>query len=153
MISQTAEYALRAMAHLASKPTEPQTAQQIAAVTLVPLHYLSKVLQALARAGLIHSQRGLHGGFTLITPPEELSVYDIVQAVDPIQRIKRCPLGLAAHGENLCPLHKRLDEAMCEVEQCFRASNLAELLAQESSSRPLCPVPMPVTRAAVDLAD
>jgi len=143
MISQTAEYALRAMAHLASNPDDPQTAQQIAAVTLVPLHYLSKVLQALSRAGLIHSQRGLHGGFKLLKEPENLSVYDIVNAVDPLQRIQECPLGLKAHGSNLCPLHKRLDEAMCQVEKSFRDSNLAELLAEPSTSRPLCPFPVP----------
>ena len=138
MISQTAEYALRAMAQLALEPTTPQTSQQIAAITLVPLHYMSKVLQELTRAGLIHSQRGLHGGFILVKRPEDLTIYDIVQAVDPLHRIKTCPLGISSHGETLCPLHRRLDDAMAQVEQSFRDSNLAELLAEPSSSRPLC---------------
>src|SRR5205809_7648491 len=87
MISQTAEYALRAIVHMAIHPDEPQTAQQISNGTYVPVPYLSKVLQALVRGDLIHSQRGLHGGFTLRKSPEDLTVYEIVQAVDPIRRI------------------------------------------------------------------
>jgi Rrf2 family transcriptional regulator, nitric oxide-sensitive transcriptional repressor len=138
MISQTAEYALRAMAQLALEPDTPQTSQQIASVTMVPLHYMSKVLQELTRAGLVHSQRGLHGGFTLMRKPEDLTIFDIVQAVDPLHRIKRCPLGIESHGETLCPLHRRLDDAMAQVEKSYRESNLAELLAEPSASKPLC---------------
>jgi Rrf2 family nitric oxide-sensitive transcriptional repressor len=146
MISQTAEYALRAIVHLAIEPTEPQTAQQIAAATKVPLPYLSKVLQALGRARLIHSQRGLHGGFTLLKRPEELSVYEIVQAVDPLRRIRACPLGLEAHGTNLCPLHRRLDDALALVEQSFRESTIADLLNEPTTSKPLCPFPLEPTK-------
>ena len=58
MISQTAEYALRAIVFLADQ-AEPRTTQQIAAATRVPPSYLSKVMQALSRARVVHSQRGL----------------------------------------------------------------------------------------------
>ncbi len=138
MISQTAEYALRAIVQLAYHPDEPQTNRQIAATTRVPMPYLSKVLQSMARAGLIRSQRGLHGGFSLARPPEELTVYQVVDAVDPLKRIRQCPLGLVEHGVNLCPLHKRLDDAMAVVEDAFRASTIADLLAEPTSSKPLC---------------
>lgn len=142
MISQTAEYALRAVAYLAGQTEGVQTTQQIAETTRVPLPYLSKVLQALARGGLIHSQRGLHGGFTLLRSPETLSVYDVIQTVDPLQRITTCPLGLAAHGTHLCPLHRRLDDALSLVEQAFRDSTIADLLREPSVSKPLCPFPV-----------
>lgn len=141
MISQTAEYALRAIAHLASHPNEAVTTQEIAEVTHVPVAYLSKVLQALVRAGLIRSQRGLHGGITLLRAPEQLSVYDVIQAVDPLQRITTCPLGLAAHGTHLCPMHRRLDDACLQVEQAFRQSTIADLLNEPTTSKPLCPIP------------
>ena len=142
MISQTAEYALRAVAHLCSRPDEAQTTQQIANATRVPLPYLSKVLQALTRAGLLQPLRGLHGGFKLLGEPETLSVYDVVQAVDPFQRIITCPLGLEAHGTHLCPLHRRLDDAFLQVEQAFRESTIADLLREPSTSKPLCPFPL-----------
>src|SRR5579872_3868613 len=100
MISQTSEYALRAVVHLALWTEEPQTAQQIATATKTPLPYLSKVLQSLRRAGIVHSQRGLHGGCLLAKSPEDLSVYEVIQAVDPWKRITTCPLGLPQHGVN-----------------------------------------------------
>jgi Rrf2 family nitric oxide-sensitive transcriptional repressor len=138
MFSQTAEYALRAMVHLAASTDIAQTNRQIADATRVPQPYLSKVLQNLARAGLVHPQRGLHGGFTLTRSPERITIYEVIQAVDPIKRITECPLGLSAHGSVLCPLHSRLDRAMAQVEQSFRDSTLAEILAEPSSSKPLC---------------
>ncbi len=140
MISQTAEYALRAVVFLASQ-NDPQTNQQIAAATRVPAGYLSKVLQNLARAELVQSQRGLHGGFTLLKQPKKISVWDVINAVDPLQRIRSCPLGLKSHGVNLCPMHRRLDDAMESVERAFRNSTVAELLADPNPSRPLCDFP------------
>ena len=69
MISQTTEYALRAIVFLADSPTEAHTAEAIAEGTKVPVGYLSKIMQGLAKAGLVSSQRGLYGGFTLIKSP------------------------------------------------------------------------------------
>jgi Rrf2 family protein len=137
MLSQTTEYALRVVAHLASLD-EPATTRQIAQATLVPEGYLAKVLQGLSRAGLVSSQRGLHGGSVLARPPAEITLYDVVQAIDPIKRIKTCPLGLKSHGTRLCGVHRRLDNAMDAAEQVFKGSTLADMLAEPTSSKPLC---------------
>jgi Rrf2 family protein len=144
MISQTVEYALRAVVYLAGEGGAPRTAQQIALVTKVPQAYLSKVMQSLSRADLVHSQRGLHGGFTLTRPPEELTIWDVVEAVEPLRRIRECPLGLEAHRVRLCPLHKRLDDALGLIERAFKETTLAEILAEPTTSKPLCPFPHPV---------
>jgi Rrf2 family nitric oxide-sensitive transcriptional repressor len=144
MFSQTAEYALRAVVYLASQEGTPRTTQEIATATKVPTGYLSKVMQGLGRKRLVQSQRGLHGGFTLARPPEELTVLDVIQAVDPIQRIRSCPLGIKGHI-NLCPLHRRLDHAMKLVEDALQKSSIAELLAEPARARgipiPLCSWP------------
>jgi len=142
MISQTAEYALRAVVHLADR-TRPGgevalTTPQIADATRVPVGYLAKVLGQLARADLLRSQRGLHGGFTIAREAKDISVLDVINAVDPVQRIHTCPLGLANHGTTLCPLHRRLDDAMASIEHAFADSTIADLLADPSPSRPLC---------------
>ncbi|HEY3787784.1 MAG TPA: hypothetical protein VGL71_02965, partial [Urbifossiella sp.] len=55
--------------------------------------------------------------------------------------ITTCPLGLRTHGIRLCPLHKRLDDAIASVESAFRNSTLAEVLAEPSESVPLCESP------------
>jgi Rrf2 family protein len=144
MFSQTAEYALRAVVYLAAEGGRPRTTQQIAEATRVKADYLAKVMQGLGRAGLVHSQRGLHGGFTLARPADELTVFDVLEAVDPIQRIRGCPLGLKGHV-NLCPLHRRLDQALGLVEEALKGSTIAELLVEPSRARgipiPLCPWP------------
>lgn len=138
MFSQTAEYALRVIVYLASLGQSPATIRQIASATRVPEGYLAKVLQSLSRAELIRSQRGLHGGSVLTRAPGSIRVFDVLQAVDPIQRITSCPLGLKSHGVNLCPLHRRLDSAIALVEEAMKDSTIADLLTEENPSRPLC---------------
>lgn len=141
MFSQTVEYALRAIVYLADQGGNSRTIQQIAEVTRVPAGYLSKVMQGLSRNGLVRSQRGLHGGFVLARPARQLTVLDVVQAVDPLRRIESCPLGLEGHL-SLCPLHRRLDGAVALVEKALRESTIAELLAEpgrgKNIPRPLC---------------
>jgi Rrf2 family transcriptional regulator, nitric oxide-sensitive transcriptional repressor len=141
MFSQTVEYALRAVIHLADQSPSPRTTDQIATATLVPKAYLSKVLQGLSQAKIVQSKRGIGGGVTLTKPPSELTILEVVNAVEPIGRIKECPLGLAAHGVHLCPLHKRLDNALAMVEEAFRDTTLAEILAEPTQSYPLCEFP------------
>ena len=142
MISQTAEYALRAIVYLADQSDTPQTTQQIAEVTRVPAGYLAKVMQGLSRSGLVRAQRGLHGGFTLAVPPKDLTVLDVVEAIDPLRRIEHCPLGIVSH-QSLCPLHRRLDNAVAMVEKALGSSTIAELLVEPKRGKvpkPLCSI-------------
>jgi Rrf2 family nitric oxide-sensitive transcriptional repressor len=141
MFTQTVEYALRAVVHLAHHAPEARTTEQIANATRVPQAYLSKVLQNLRSRGIVRSQRGIGGGISLTSTPEELTVLEVVNAVDPIQRIRTCPLGIETHGVRLCPLHKRLDAALGMVEEAFSATTLAEVLAEPTTSVPLCEFP------------
>lgn len=137
LISQTAEYALRAVVCLASQPDRPMVTPLIAEVTHVPAGYLSKVLQTLGRSGIVQSQRGLHGGFVLARPAAELTVLDVVNAVDPMKRILECPLGLKQHGRRLCPLHRQLDDAMAEVERALGSHSIQALISEPEGSVPL----------------
>jgi Rrf2 family protein len=127
LISQTAEYALRAVLAIAEAP-EPLVASQVAKITRVPLGYLHKVLQQLTRSRLLLSRRGLKGGYRLAVSAEELSLLQVVSAVDPLRRIEQCPLGLPEHREHLCPLHKRIDDAFASVEKAFAETTIAEIL-------------------------
>lgn len=142
MFSQKVEYALRAVVHLASQAPAPRTVEQIARVTKVPQAYLAKVIQELVHAGIARSQRGIGGGISLAKSANELTILEVVNAVDPIQRIQSCPLELASHGVRLCPLHRRVDNALAAVEDAFRSTTLAEVLAEPTESIPLCDFPM-----------
>lgn len=141
MFTQTVEYALRAIVHLAQQSPQASTTEEVASATHVPRAYLAKILSVLGRAGLVKSQRGLGGGIKLAKAPEQLTVLEVVNAVEPIQRIRTCPLGLSEHGSTLCPLHARMDMAMALVEQSFAGTTIAEVLNEPSLSVPLCPFP------------
>ena len=141
MFSQTVEYALRAVVYLASQAPDARTTDEIADITKVPRAYLSKVLQSLSKAGIVRSQRGLHGGFGLAKSPDKLTILQVVEVVDPIRRIRTCPLDLESHGTTLCPLHRRMDRALASVERAFKESTLAEILAEPTTSIPLCNFP------------
>lgn len=135
MISKTTEYALRAMVTLATSPDHALSSREIARRTQVPGNYLAKVLQNLVRHGLVSSQRGVNGGVLLSRPPGRITVLDIVTAVDPIMRITKCPLNLRSHGLSLCPLHRKLDQALSQAEQVFRSTTLEELVRPTASAR------------------
>jgi len=142
MISQTAEYALRAVVMLGSQSGRPMTTQEIARASQVPAGYLSKVLQSLGRSGLVEARRGLGGGYVLTRALDQLTVYDVVQAVDPLKRILQCPLRLSAHAERLCSLHQRLDNAVAMLEGYFKETTIAALLSDRTApmSGPLCEI-------------
>jgi len=138
MISPTAEYALRAIVAIAQADGQTAPTQRLAEITKVPPGYLPKVLQMLGRAGLVDSRRGLGGGFRLSRAATEITVLEVINAVDPVKRIEKCPLDIEAHGAALCPLHRRLDDAMKYVERSFAATTIAELLTQPGCSTPFC---------------
>ncbi len=139
MFSQTVEYALRAMVQLAYSADKGCSTDVMAQTTQVPRAYLSKVLQSLRRAGLVESRRGAGGGIALARPPADISILEVINAVDPIRRISTCPLGLKSHGSRLCPLHSRLDNAFEKIEESCRESSLQDIIeAPHHGSKPLC---------------
>lgn len=139
MISQTAEYALRAVVWLAARRSdELASTARVASGTGVPTGYLSKVLQALTRASLARSVPGRSGGVQLARPAGEISLLDVVRAVDPDRRIRSCPLGHDEHHPELCPLHAALDEAIALADGRLARTTLADLV--RAGEQGLCPV-------------
>jgi Rrf2 family protein len=150
MMSQSAEYSLRAVVCLASHRGRPLTVRQVADLTHVPAGYLAKILNALSRANLLNAQRGLNGGFTLRKDPAQITLLDVVQVADPSRRIATCPLGISAHCDgNLCPLHWRIDAAAAAAEHALAASTVADVLADRShdAASPLCKTNPHATRS------
>lgn len=137
MIPKTAEYALRAAVCLAGTTGAPASADVLAERTKVPRSYLNRVLRDLSTAGLIVSKPGPGGGHELARPPEEMTILDVVDAVAPIERIERCPLGLPSHT-TLCPLHRQLDLAYATMREAFQRVRLVDLVDSADPILPLC---------------
>ncbi|GAB4384489.1 MAG: Rrf2 family transcriptional regulator [Phycisphaerales bacterium] len=128
MISQTSEYALRAVVHLAKAGGGPAVAQDIAEATQVSVGYLHKILRLLARKGILLAQRGVGGGFSLARPPDHISVLEVLRVTEnELARIESCPLGIEGHTQ-LCPLHRLLDQQIASIERVFDATSIADLL-------------------------
>ncbi len=137
MLSQTAEYALRAMVVLAEQPEELWTTERLSETARVPPGYLAKVMRDLGRAGLVKARRGPGGGHYLARPADQINLVEIVRAVQPFERLKECPLGLPQHADALCPLHRRLDEALGSIMDVFTATTIDELLGEATPARRL----------------
>lgn len=135
MISKTAEYALRVVAFLATND-RATSADSVAERTKVPRRYLQKVLRDLATAQLVSSRSGPGGGYSLTLPSNKISILDVVNSVDPLQRIHHCPLGLKSHT-SLCPLHAELDRVFAETETAFSRVTIQDVIQSTSNILPL----------------
>lgn len=138
LLSEACEYALRATVWLAQRPGQAQKVREIADGTHAAPGYLVKVLQNLAKAGILSAQRGSLGGYKLERDPIGLTILEVINAVDPIERIQSCPLGLKSHGTCLCPMHKHIDDAMAAIETSFANCTIQDVITRPAKSRPLC---------------
>jgi Rrf2 family transcriptional regulator, nitric oxide-sensitive transcriptional repressor len=143
LFSDAGEYALRAVVWLSERPREPHKTREIAERIQAAPGYLVKVLQGLARAGILAASRGSTGGFTLIRDANDLTVLEVLNAVDPLQRIRRCPLGIEAHAGRLCAMHRHVDETLAAVEASFAGTAVGSLGGEAARASALCRVPSP----------
>ncbi|OIJ68111.1 RrF2 family transcriptional regulator [Streptomyces mangrovisoli] len=81
-ISAKADYAARALLELAGEPSRPLTCEAIASAQDIPFRFLKSVVSELRKAGLVRSQRGCEGGYWLGRPAGEITLLDVVRAVD-----------------------------------------------------------------------
>ena len=128
LLSQTSEYALRAVLHIAARGGRPLSVGEIAEAVGVPQNYLSKTLHQLARAGVLASARGPTGGFRLAVAPDELTLQGVVSPFAG-QRGRRCLLGHGACGEvPRCAIHERWDPVATQLRDFFTTTTVADLL-------------------------
>ena len=135
MISHTAEYALRAVVHLAERDSALLTpVGEIASALDVPANYLSKILHQLARAGVVESTRGPHGGFRLGSAPEEISLADVIGAFDSLKEQRRCLLGRPrCNDSNPCGAHEHYKLVKEPLTAFFRDTTIADVLARAAA--------------------
>jgi len=81
-VSAKADYALRAVAELAAASDAPLKRERVASAQDIPMDYLENILLELKHVGIVQSQRGAGGGFRLARPPDEISLADVIRAVD-----------------------------------------------------------------------
>ena len=110
------------------------------------------MLQTLRKAGVVALRRGGSGGVMLAKPASEISMYDVVAAIDQLPRIQRCPLGVEAHQGGLCPLHSRIDSALEEFENMMRNATIEQVIEASKVDRVGCTFPLKNEGLTIDLA-
>jgi Rrf2 family protein len=129
--SRTADYGLRAALEIARAPEGALvTRHAVARATNAPASVLAQALAPLVRAGLLIARAGPRGGYRLSRPADELSIYEIVVAIDSEEHDQRCVLREAACSwEGACPFHAFLIQAQEQFLETLRATTLADILA------------------------
>lgn len=96
--------------------------------TDLPQHFVGKIFQTLVRADILVSAKGRGGGFALKRPPHEVSLRQIVEAIDGRQRISRCILGFAeCNDEQPCPQHDHWKTIRRQIDELLDQTTLATL--------------------------
>ncbi|QDV50668.1 RrF2 family transcriptional regulator [Gimesia fumaroli] len=127
MISQTEEYALRAMTCLAFRHPSYITRDQLFDVTQVPHAYLPKIMLELNRTGLIRSQRGQNGGYALIQHPQNISLLKIIKAVR-TGTSKNAPLYASSNSTEINQLNEHLNQTFSMLESVLDQTSLADII-------------------------
>ena len=129
MLSRSGIHAIRAMVALtAMTPDEYCGVSSIARSTGSPRNYLGKLLLQLSRRGLVESRKGLGGGFRLSRRPEQISLLDVISAIEDVGRWTECALaGRVCSDATPCMVHTRWAHARNAFLSFLRDTNIAEL--------------------------
>ena len=132
MLSQTAEYAVRAVIQLALEPGgAPIQAAELARRLRLPANYLAKTLTVLGRAGLVTGTRGKGGGYVLARPAARIRVADVIAPFDRLEGPTRCLLGRRECSDrNPCTAHHRWKAAGAAATAFYRETSIADLLVE-----------------------
>lgn len=137
LLSRTDTYAIRAVLFLAQQPADGLVrAAAVARHLALPANYLSKILNSLARAGVLQSERGPRGGFKLARPPQDVSLADVIEPFDSITRKQGCLLGYGECSEDdPCRVHEAWRRAADPLLDFLRDTAISDLMAGTKKKR------------------
>ena len=128
-LNRLTDYAVVVLAQMAAQPERLRTAQQIAQDTAVPLPTVAKILNALARASVITSLRGAAGGYRLARPAEQVSIFEVVQALEGPIALTACVDGSedSCEVESLCPMRGNWERVNDAIRTALQGVTLADM--------------------------
>jgi Rrf2 family protein len=131
-ITRQADYAVRAVLHLARAGNAERSATStIAKEQNIPPSFLAKIISQLSIAGLLHTSRGARGGVTLARDPRDISLLEVVEAIDGPIQLNECvgDNGVCTFEEN-CPIKPVWCDAQDELVTRLKNTNFAQMLVQ-----------------------
>lgn len=127
--SRQCEYAIQGVLYLALKPQGEMTSiKELTKRLDIPYHFLAKILQRLATTGLLTSAKGPTGGFSLGKPAKDITLFDIVEAIDGSDFMDKCVLGFPeCSGRNPCSVHSTWGGLRDQIYEMLVSKNIAEM--------------------------
>jgi Rrf2 family protein len=137
-LTRAADYAVRVTIYLASLPeNERALLPALSRATGAPQSFLSKVLQALCRAGMIHSRRGQTGGFEILNRGRRASMREVIEAIDGPIYINLCMMsGASCDRKSYCPAHPFWSQAQEAMLGVLNSAKIADMAAQAAAPTP-----------------
>ncbi len=136
--STSIEYAIHSLVFLANVSREsPVLVSDVASATRVPETYLRKLFQQLTRSGILFSRRGAKGGFSMARDPDEITLKDVVEAIDgslPTYTCLKTTRGCRLASP--CPVHEVFEEARAKMAGVLAGTTVADLLERISNGKP-----------------
>jgi Rrf2 family protein len=135
-ITRQADYALRAMIYLAGMDANTRAAtSQIAQEKVIPPSFLAKIISQLSIAGLIHTSRGARGGVTLARPSAEITVLEVIEAIDGPIALNECTISKnGCPFDHNCPIHPIWCEAQNELVNKLSSTTFASLVPEKTNA-------------------
>jgi Rrf2 family protein len=132
-ITRGTDYAVRLMVHLATLPEGTRVpVTEFARVGGAPETFISKLLQRLVRIGMLSSSRGTGGGFMLAIQPRNVTLLDVVEAIEGPLQINRCLPGQhTCNRKSICSVHPVWEDAQTALKNVLQGTSI-EKLARES---------------------
>jgi len=134
-ITRQADYAVRAVLHLARNGDHRTATSSIAAEQRIPPSFLAKIISQLSIAGLLHTSRGARGGATLAREPKDITLLEVIEAIDGPIQLNECveDTGVCSF-EEACPLRPVWCEAQEELVKKLKGTNFMSLMGQPSAA-------------------
>jgi Rrf2 family protein len=128
-LTKKADYGLMAMRHLSEHASEGAfSAKDVADAYGIPPEALAKILQRLAKAGLLTSQHGINGGYTLARDPKSISAFEVIKAIDGPLFITSCVTVRGECGQsNRCTIREPLRKVNESIEQVLRNIKISQM--------------------------
>ncbi|WP_026486754.1 RrF2 family transcriptional regulator [Caldanaerobius polysaccharolyticus] len=135
-LTQASDYALRIVLHLSRKKGEVVEADAISDAEKIPKRFLLKICRDLIKAGIIESSRGKNGGYRLANNPENITMKDVILAVEGTMALTRCQIDPAACNKNAtgyCAIHRAFCSVMDVVSKEFEKYDFATLAKMDGN--------------------
>ena len=137
-LTKKADYGLMAMKHLAEHADDGAcSAKDVAESYGIPPEALAKILQRLVKAGLLHSQHGINGGYTLARDPHAISAFEVIRAIDGPLFITSC---VTVRGEcdqtDRCTIREPLRKVNNSIEEVLKKITISEMKEEAAEGGP-----------------